>query len=683
MAAWTCFLCGVHTTGVRARSRHMQNYYRDASDPLRCDNILSGAVINRAAVPVEVPFPVEVQPSDEEYSIDLDGNDVDGNGNDETVADDNDEGSVDTVDADNNAVVREARFGEATSYLALARRAPACRNLESIKRERSYTIDGRLGPPPIGCKDFSRIQDSWDVYLGRVKNLVAPEFWTFFLAMHNLSGVAIDTALKAVKQAFHFKTAKSFPTSRRYLLQKITKIPSFWDLVMHKKRIDISSFGLNVKHVDFEFVDPIWGWIMAARSVPPSEMHWLPEAASTTTGESLYGGGVQHGLAFASAHASCPDGSYTMGISLHWDGTGSRGVHTTPICCGVANTNTFGSNIQYLLGYMPVLTGMGKSFYSSTKSTELKFFLRQASVAAILSVLDNAATSGFLCRLKNCNGVDVKRILMPRLMCMNLDQPEAQLFFGIQNRYCCTKCKRRVGHSAFRKAGCPTRSQVQLLYNLVVNGSTQEIKTKAGATLKRWGYNKKRKCCLLSDSCDRLLVHVPRYPEVFPSADYRDRMHALMVSLFDQVILGFRELTGVSARQKRLFDARLCIISRERTLTMDGKMYRCPKSLYSDDGLSAADRTAILFLLPHVIGPLASELPEYSRVPMLIAVTHAQLCIIASRGLRSFTECELLNIFDKGYVLIYRALETLHAASHDSFDKKVRYYVTMLQPHRI
>ena len=161
-------------------------------------------------------------------------------------------------------------------------------------------------------------------------------------------------------------------------------------------------------------------------------------------------------------------------------------------------------------------------------------------------------------------------------------------------------------------------------------------------------------------------------------------MHALMVSLFDQVILGFRELQGVSAGQKRVFDARLCTISSQRTLIKwDGKMYRCPKSLYSDDGLSAADRAAILFLLPHVIGPLASELPEYSRVPILTAVTHAQLCIIASRGLRSFTECELVNIFDKGWILIYRALETLHAASYDSFDKKVRYYVSMLQPHGI
>ena len=118
-----------------------------------------------------------------------------------------------------------------------------------------------------------------------------------------------------------------------------------------------------------------------------------------------------------------------MCISLHWDGTGARGLAADPICVGVANTNSQAVSTQFCLGYIPSLSSLGKSFMASIVSTELKFYIRQQAVGAILQVLESGAKSGVICRLKNCRGKHVRLLLMPRLLCMNIDQVEAQLFF--------------------------------------------------------------------------------------------------------------------------------------------------------------------------------------------------------------------------------------------------------------
>ena len=162
-----------------------------------------------------------------------------------------------------------------------------------------------------------------------------------------------------------------------------------------------------------------------------------------------------------------------MCISLSWDGTTTRGMSTTPICTGVANANTMKSTSQFCLGYMPVLPAMGKQFYASPKATEVKFFIRNAAITAILQELEIAAKHGVVCRLYNCHGVDSKRLLMPRLVSINLDQPEAQLFYGLLNKSCCTKCKRRKGYSAFRQTSSPTRTVVKRLYDIVSAGNKQ------------------------------------------------------------------------------------------------------------------------------------------------------------------------------------------------------------------
>jgi hypothetical protein len=81
-------------------------------------------------------------------------------------------------------------------------------------------------------------------------------------------------------------------------------------------------------------------------------------------------------------------------------------------------------------------------------------------------------------------------------------------------------------------------------------------------------------------------------------------------------------------------------------------------------------------MLPHILGPDAYILPDYARLPVLEAVARAQLCVIASRGQRAYTENELYAIFEEGYVVIFKHLETLHQIQHDKqYTKKLELYV--------
>ena len=163
-----------------------------------------------------------------------------------------------------------------------------------------------------------------------------------------------------------------------------------------------------------------------------------------------------------------------MCFSVHWDGTGTRRLTASPICIGVANSNSSSASTQFCLGYMPTVSHLGKQFKDSSHATKIKFYIRQQAVGAILRVLETGAKSGVLCPLKNCHGTDVIVLLMPRLLCINIDQPEAQLFFGMQNRQTCTKCKRRKGYSAFRSSSaCPDRSAIIRLYKMATDPTSR------------------------------------------------------------------------------------------------------------------------------------------------------------------------------------------------------------------
>ena len=82
---------------------------------------------------------------------------------------------------------------------------------------------------------------------------------------------------------------------------------------------------------------------------------------------------------------------------------------------------------------MPVVSDLGGEF--ANVATELKYYVRNQSIAAILRVLEVGARSGVRCRLPSKTiDEEEEMILIPKLFSMNLDQPEAQLYFGMLNR---------------------------------------------------------------------------------------------------------------------------------------------------------------------------------------------------------------------------------------------------------
>ena len=87
---------------------------------------------------------------------------------------------------------------------------------------------------------------------------------------------------------------------------------------------------------------------------------------------------------------------------------------------------------------------------------------------------------------------------------------------------------------------------------------------------------------------------------------------------------------------------------------------RTQRSVFTDVGMTATDKSILIFLLPHVIGPAPGEIfDEKVYYPLASAVAHMQLVLIASGGQRGYTASELDTIFNKGFILIFGALESV------------------------
>lgn len=143
--------------------------------------------------------------------------------------------------------------------------------------------------------------------------MCSPKFWSFFLPLHRFSAAAIDAALAGAKRYLLTKGTlewSMFPISKCAFMHKIREVRPFWHQVSHEATIDVSNFSLpsGLKQLQFRFIDPIWGWLMAANKLHPLDLHWKPVAQSS---QPVYGGGVQYGKAFAHACASCPNGTHS------------------------------------------------------------------------------------------------------------------------------------------------------------------------------------------------------------------------------------------------------------------------------------------------------------------------------------------------------------------------------------
>jgi len=243
-----------------------------------------------------------------------------------------------------------------------------------------------------------------------------------------------------------------------------------------------------------------------------------------------------------------------------------------------------------------------------------------------------------------------------------MDQPEAQKFFGLQNKTSCSKCRRRTGYSAFRSASEQRGSQVHRLYAIANNTASRHNKN-AQNKLKRWGFNFQRRCCL-TDVCDKLLVRLPNQDEVYPCVDYRDSMHGLGIFIHRVIMEALAEMP-LQAPVKRTLDQRLAYIGQSRFLREPcGKTYRVQRTMFGEAGMTAKDRSCVIFMLPHVLGPTADILPERLRLPTLSAIATAQLMIISSRGLRKYTESEFTEIFDRGFLKLFGALEFIRECNY-------------------
>lgn len=541
---------------------------------------------------------------------------------------------------------------------ALARRQPQSWSCEREARS-SYTLQAYSGDAS-GARDMLPLQHKWDKYLQSLAELCDKKFWKLFLAMHTLSGVAIDRALRVVKELYVTKQEhKQHPSTRRQLFDNIRQLRPFWTHVSHTARIDVSHFNLpsGTTHIVFKFIDPIWGWLMAARCQHPLEMHWIP--AAQRRGHEVYGGGIQFGKFFQHVCKSLPDGALPMCIGLHWDGTGARGISSSPISVCVGNTNSSKIDTQFCVGYMPHVPDERRPEWNKQScATEVKFYLRKKCAAAILKVLETGAARGVKCRLLNQFNNEVTLLLYPRLSSMNFDQPEAQLFFGLQNKTSCSKCRRRKGYSAFRVCKRHKGEDIRRLY-CIANDDQHEHRNLAREKLHRWGFNYARECCLHSVS-DKLLVRLPGEDEVFPCVDYRDRMHGLIIFLHRMLFTVLDKIV-VTQAHRRVLDRRLQEVCRRRFRNEEGYV-RGQKSVFTDVGMTATDKAIVIFLLSHVIGPAPGEIFDM-RVyfPLATAIANAQLILIAVRGRRNYSLAELDTIFNKGYVVMFGALESVES----------------------
>ena len=266
-----------------------------------------------------------------------------------------------------------------------------------------------------------------------------------------------------------------------------------------------------------------------------------------------------------------------------------------------------------------------------------------------------------------------ERTLYPRLMSMNLDQPEAQAYFGMKNKTSCSKCKRRKGRSAHRRATKQSGVLVDRLYNIVAQvDSSDHTRTLAAQKLMRWGFSPTRRC-LLTLTCKHLLVRIPGADEVFPCVDFRDKLHGLLAFLFRAFDKIFEKLP-LSGNVKTTLEQRLLWVCHHGCLRnpKTKRAYRIQRTLFNAANLGTVDKVCILFLLPHVLGHEAKILPQNVRNDLLGAVSIAQQMIIAVRDNRSYTEHELEHIFNRGYITLFRHLEAINAANtNDIFESKM------------
>ena len=143
-------------------------------------------------------------------------------------------------------------------------------------------------------------------------------------------------------------------------------------------------------------------------------------------------------------------------------------------------------------------------------------------------------------------------------------------------------------------------------------------------------------------------------------------MHGLFVFIHRQICECLGRMKLPQATRVRL-DRRLVELGLARVFhdPDTGRSYRVQRSIFTEAHMSAGDRVCTLFYLPHVFGHRALDLPEPLREPFLTALSWAQVFIVACRGGRSYNEREFKEIFERGWVVFFGALERVYQINFD------------------
>ena len=211
------------------------------------------------------------------------------------------------------------------------------------------------------CVLAMQLQATWKTYVQDALKCYSSEFWDFHHVVKAESVTLRNALFKKVGELTQSKRSQ-WPTSVRGMRERVdTRAGYFFDLVQETHKIDLTQFEIpDVKAVEFTFVDPIWVWIRQCNACIESglEMHWTPSTKThPSTGEPLYGAGIQYGKLMHTACQEIPRGGKPAFANLSWDSGDT--VYSTrsacPIILQVMNTNSSSVKSAGLVGYVSTI----------------------------------------------------------------------------------------------------------------------------------------------------------------------------------------------------------------------------------------------------------------------------------------------------------------------------------------
>ena len=148
-----------------------------------------------------------------------------------------------------------------------------------------------------------------------------------------------------------------------------------------------------------------------------------------TTGERLYGAGVQFGDVLFFAAGKTPRGGKPALFGISFDG-GDSGVSDRsvyPICVSVLNFNGADPVQCGLVGFIPALD-VPASFKKRKEYRWARAHVMQECIGAVIDEIENVARDGFTARIGN----SLARY-HPYLVAVRVDSKERKTYFGLKS----------------------------------------------------------------------------------------------------------------------------------------------------------------------------------------------------------------------------------------------------------